>query len=333
MRIHRHLFLSFLILIATVASAQEMVSAPEPQPGSLVGTVLDADGAAVGHATVSVESAAEHLQLNAVTDESGFFSMLGVPSTITLRVQVNATGFASWTSPEIKLSPGQSLEVTEIKLNIAAVDTTVNAIFPEQLALEQVKAEEKQRVLGIIPNFYVVYDHNPMPLTTALKFRLAMKAATDLATIGGVGIVAGLDQATNHIDFSQGAKGYAQRFGVTYADGFTDILIGGAILPSLLHQDPRYFYQGTGTTKSRVMHALSSPFVCKGDNGKWQFNYSTIGGDLASGAISNLYYPSSNRGPGLVFQTALTAAGGRMINALAQEFILKRFTTGSHKGN
>ena len=39
-------------------------------------------------------------------------------------------------------------------------------------------------------------------------------------------------------------------------------MIGGAILPSLLHQDPRYFYQGSGTKKSRALHALrtySSP--------------------------------------------------------------------------
>jgi hypothetical protein len=76
-------------------------------------------------------------------------------------------------------------------------------------------------------------------------------------------------------------------------------MIGGAILPSLLHQDPRYFYQGTGTKKSRALHALSNSFVCKGDNGRRQPNYSSIGGDLASAAISNAYYPASNRGVGL----------------------------------
>ena len=82
-----------------------------------------------------------------------------------------------------------------------------------------------------------------------------------------------------------------------------------------------------------MLHALSSPFICKGDNGKWQFNYSSIGGDLASGAISNLYYPESNRGANLVVNTALTAAGGRMLNALAQEFLLKKFTSGNHDKN
>jgi hypothetical protein len=76
-----------------------------------------------------------------------------------------------------------------------------------------------------------------------------------------------------------------------------------------------------------MLHALSSPIRAKGDNGKWQFNYSSIGGDLVSGALSNVYYPPSNRGPSLVFTTALTTTAGRMVNALAQEFILSKFTS------
>jgi hypothetical protein len=103
-------------------------------------------------------------------------------------------------------------------------------------------------------------------------------------------------------------------------------MIGGAILPSLLHLDPRYFYQGTGTTKSRFMHAISSPFIARGDIGRWEPNYSSVGGDLATGAISNIYYPESNRGPGLVFENAAITSGGRMVNGLIQEFFLRRLT-------
>jgi hypothetical protein len=103
--------------------------------------------------------------------------------------------------------------------------------------------------------------------------------------------------------------------------------VGEAILPSLLHQDPRYFYQGTGTKRSRVFHAISNAFLCKGDNGRWEPNYSSIGGDLAAGALSNIYYPQSNRGAGIVFENALITTGGRMANGLVQEFILRRFTS------
>jgi hypothetical protein len=140
---------------------------------------------------------------------------------------------------------------------------------------------------------------------------------------------AGVEQAGDTPNYGQGAKGYGQRIGALYANGFTDIMVGEAILPSLLHQDPRYFYQGTGTKRSRVIHALSSPFICKGDNGKWEPNYSSVGGDLAAGAISNIYYPQSNRGAGIVFENALITTGGRMVSGLVQEFILRRFTSGA----
>ena len=195
-----------------------------------------------------------------------------------------------------------------------------------ELAVHQVKLEEKQRVLGFVPNFYVSYDHNAVAMPTKLKYRLALKAATDPVTFLGVAFVAGLDQGGATPDFDEGAEGYGQRVGALFANGFTDIMIGVAILPSLLHQDPRYFYQGTGTKRSRLLHAISAPFICKGDNGRWQPNISSVGGDLASGAISNLYYPESNRGAGLVFVNAGITTGGRMINGVVQEFLLKRFT-------
>ena len=91
-------------------------------------------------------------------------------------------------------------------------------------------------------------------------------------------------------------------------------------------QDPRYYYQGTGTNKSRVYHALASSFVCKGDNGRWQPNYSTVGGDLAAAALSNAYYPASNRGVGLFLSNFFIDTGQRAVANLAQEFILRRLT-------
>jgi hypothetical protein len=139
-------------------------------------------------------------------------------------------------------------------------------------------------------------------------------------------LLAASQQAGDNPNYRQGWIGYGERYGAAYANGFTDIMIGGAILPSLLHQDPRYFYQGTGTNKSRAIHALTSPFICKGDNGLWQPNYSTIGGDLASAAIANAYYPPSNRGLGLFFGNFFINTSQRAAANLAQEFILRRLT-------
>ena len=203
----------------------------------------------------------------------------------------------------------------------------------EQIATEQVHVAEKQRVFGIIPNFYVTYDSHPVPLTTKLKYRLALKASTDPVTFLGVFFMAAVYQAGDVPDYQQGWDGYAQRVGAGLADTTTDIFLGGAVLPSLLHQDPRYFYQGTGTKKSRALHALSSPYICKGDNGKTQPNFSSLGGDLASGAISNLYYPDTNRGVGLVFEGFAVTTAVRTVNALIQEFVLRKLTPSARQTN
>jgi len=237
-------------------------------------------------------------------------------------------GFSSWSSASIVLEPSQFLILNDIHLKLEGESTSVTVHgSTEEIAVEQVHLEEQQRILGFIPNFYVVYDGpNAVPLTTKLKFKLAMRVARDPISILGVGFMSGIDQAANRPDYQQGAKGYGQRFGANAAGAFSDILIGGAILPSLLHQDPRYFYQGTGSTGSRTKHALLSPFICRGDNGHRQINFSSIGGDLGATMLSKTYYPSTNRATGDLMVTFGISEGERMMAAIAQEFILPHFT-------
>ena len=324
------LFLCSLVLCVSftgVAVGQQMISAPEPQTGTIIGTAIDVNDGTVPGADVVLEGPSLPDPTRVQANDNGFFQLAHLKPGIPYRVTVSADGFANWTSREVILKPGQYLELTGIRLQISAAVTTVNAVLStEEIARQQVEVEEKQRVLGFIPNFYVVYDHNAVPLTPKLKFDLALKTSIDPITFLGTALVAGFDQAADLHDYQQGAKGYGQRFGAAYANGLTDILIGGAILPSILHQDPRYFYQGTGTKKSRMLHALSTPFICRGDNGRLQPNYSSLGGYLTSGAISNAYYPASNRGPGLVFSTAFIDIAANMANGVLQEFILRRFT-------
>ena len=183
-----------------------------------------------------------------------------------------------------------------------------------------------QRVFGIVPNFYVSYENDPAPLTTKMKFQLALKVSTDPVTAVGTFFVASAKQAGNTPDYGQGWGAYGKRFGAVAADGFSDIMIGGAILPSLLHQDPRYFYQGTGTTKSRLYHAVGSAFVARSDSGKTMPNYSYLLGDLCAGALSNAYYPRADRGANLVFTNAAIGIAGRAGQAVFQEFLGKRLT-------
>lgn len=319
-----------LLLLAAIAMAAplaaEDVNATKPGAGRITGTVTDVNNDIVAGATVVLEGPVPGDPRKVLSDGDGFFQFQDLePGTYS--VGITANGFAAWTSPPIIVNPGQYVILTGTKLKVAEVMTTVSVDYsPVEVATEQVKIEEQQRVLGIFPNFYVVYDHDAAPLTTKLKFQLALKTSIDPVTIIAAAAFAGMNQAGDTPNYVQGLKGYGERFGATAADGVSDIMIGGAILPSLLHQDPRYFYQGTGTNKSRILHAISNPFICRGDNGHLQPNYSSIGGDLGSAALSNAYYPPSNRGAGLVFQNLLISTGERMLSSLAQEFILHRLT-------
>lgn len=335
--IHKPFALCAFVLclsIAILAAAQEPEAPSQPQAGSVGGTVLDTNNDVVPGATVTIDGPNSNEHRTTSSDENGSFRIGDLPPGGPYHVTIHANGFVAWVSPLLTIAPGEIEFVKDIRLAIAGGATSVTVLSsPVEIATEQVKVEEQQRVLGVIPNFYVVYDKDAPPLTTGLKFKLALKAGTDPVTLLGVAFLCGIGQAGDSPDYREGLIGYGQRFGANFTDGFTDIMFGGAVLPSLLHQDPRYFYQGTGTKKSRALHALESPFICKGDNGKWQPNYSSVGGDLISGAISNAYYPDSNRGPGLVFENALITTGGRMVNGLVQEFLLRKLTPSAKRND
>ncbi len=333
----KHILWVLLLLLACSApirAAGQLPAAPEAQRGNVSGYVVDTDNAAIPHATVTVEGPAEPGKsgdkFTVDADDAGFFRVPGLKAGVSYSVSVTAQGFGTATQANVQLLPGQELTLSSLMLKPTS-DVTVTAISAHEAAVEEEKVEEHQRVLGVIPNFYVEYDRSDVvPMPAMLKFKLALKASTDVVSLAAAGFLAGVNQAANSPHYVEGAKGYGQRIGAAYAEGASDILIGGAILPTLLRQDPRYYYQGTGTKKSRFLHAVSSPIICKGDNGHNQFNLSSVGGDLISGALSETYYPPIDRGPGLVFKSALVITGGRVANSLLQEFVLSKFTTHKH---
>ena len=310
---------------------------PVPQRGTIVGTVTDVNDDPVPGAAVILQDPESSDVRTVTTNDNGFFEIRDVEPGSPYHVTISARGFAGWASPVVILDPGQYkiLDVSKVRIEEVQTTVTVTPESSEEIAIQQVKIEEKQRGFGIIPNFFEVYGSNPAPLTARLKFSLALRVVRDPFTAAGVAMLAGIGQAAGTPDYVQGARGFAERFGANYANQFTDIMIGGAILPSLLHQDPRYYYQGTGTRKSRALHAISDLFITKGDNGRLQPNYSSLGGDLASAAISNLYYPGSNRGAGLVFQNFAIDSAVHMGVRLLQEFVFRptKGTTVRDTGN
>jgi hypothetical protein len=301
------------------------------QTSSISGTVTDTNDDIVPGATVTLLQAGK-VTSTTTANADGAFRFAGLQPGVTFRIAMSAQGFVTWTSNDITLDPGQFYIVTQGRMPVQGEATSITVSGSnEQIALEQIHVAEQQRVLGFIPNFYVVYDKNPVPLPAKLKFKLAWRVLIDPINIVGAAALAGMNQAGDTPNYQQGAKGYGQRFGAVYADGFTDLILGGAVLPALLHQDPRYYYQGTGTAHSRAFHAMSAPFVCMGDNGKRQINYSSIGGDLFSASLSNLYYPDSNRGASLVFTTFLLDTGTRVASTLVQEFVIRKLTPSAKK--
>ncbi len=317
--------IAFALALSIMALGQS-IDAPEPKLGTIVGTVTDVNGDTVPGATVVLEDPGTQDRRMVKTAENGFFEFDRIKPGIPYRIDITAKSFEEWRSPAVTIEPSQA-KILNAELRIPTEHRAVEVTYtPEEVAIEQVKHEERQRVFGIVPNFYVVYDPDPVALTTKLKFELALKVARDPVTAAGVVFMAGVWQAADTPNYGQGSEAFGKRLGASAANGLTDIMLGGAILPSLLHQDPRYFYQGTGTTRSRMRHAMFSPFIAKKDNGNWQPNYSSIGGDLASSAISNLYYPASNRGAGLVFSSFAVNTAERVAASLAQEFLLGRFT-------
>ena len=267
-------------------------------------------------------------ELNLHSNAEGRFSFSDVPAG-GFELLLSAPGFAVRRVTGT-LHAGETLELLDVNIEIAGATTEVQVSGADhfELAQEQLKVQETQRVLGVIPNFYVSYDPNAVSLNSKQKFELAWRSSVDPVTIAASGVVAGVQQATDGFSgYGQGTQGYAKRFGASYADSFIGNMVGGAILPSLLKQDPRYFYKGTGSIRSRIFYAIANAIVCKGDNGHWQPDYSGILGGLAAGGISNLYYPEKSRnGAALTFENTGLSIASSAVGNLFQEFLVRRLT-------
>jgi hypothetical protein len=296
-------------------------------PGTITGTVVDSSGAAIAGARVSLTRDGKPSPQEAQSGGTGEFSFVNVAPG-PFQLSVTSEGFGKQETAGL-LHPGEILTLPQIALAVATESTQIQVVLPRvELAEEELKVEEKQRIFGVIPNFYVSYVPNAAPLAPRQKFQLAWRSTIDPVNFIVVGAFAGIEQANNAWSgYGQGAQGYAKRYGAAYTDFVTSTFIGSAILPSLLKQDPRYFYKGTGTVRQRVFYAIANSVICKGDNGHWQANYSSILGSLASGGISNLYYPSQNRnGAALTFENTLIGIGESAATNILQEFLIRKLT-------
>jgi hypothetical protein len=324
---------------STASNANTSPQEPEqevPQaaatPGIIAGTIMDRSGSVAAGAIVHLTSNDKSFSRQATSGNNGEFSFTNVPPG-PFKLSVSAEGFGDQEFSG-ELASGQTYLVPPILISIATVVTDVKVtVDPVEVATEQVKEQEQQRVLGFIPNFYVTYRNDAAPLTSRLKFQLAWRSSTDPITILGTAFLAGLQQAGDQYgEFGQGAQGYAKRLGAGYADVVASTFLSGAVFPSLLKQDPRYYYQGTGSTRPRLLHAVGNAVVCRGDNGRTQINYSNIAGVFGGAALSTRFYPTTN--PGMfTLSNGLIRLGESSLAGVIQEFVLRKFTKTKHGGD
>lgn len=310
-------------------SFPETLVAKEPAPedsGSVAGTVLDRSGATVSGANIHLmhrDGTQFHTMVSQADGEFNFVKIL--PGSYI--VIVSAEGFALFTSGEFPLKSQQAYEVPDISLAVATANMELLVRPTDLIAAEQIRVQEKQRLIGVVPNFFTSYIYDAAPLTWKQKFSLAARGTFDPVSMLGVGFAAGIEQASNTFPgYGQGAAGYGKRFAAKFVDGRTSDFLTHAIYPTLFHQDPRYFYQGSGSVRSRFLHAVGSAFVTRSDSGHTAPNYSYLLGDMSAAALSNLYYPQTNRGR-VVFTNATVGLAGRIGGNLLREFLPKRFTT------
>ena len=313
-------------------AAEALPDAPKPPgaTGTLNGVITDTDGAAIPKAQIDLlEQKEKTIVDTTTTDDTGNYSFTAVPAGEYL-LKISAKGFSSWKVENIVLQAGETQTLKTVELGVEELKAEVSAITIEDLAEQQITREEHQRILGILPNFFVSYERNPMPLTSKQKFKLAFVISRDPLTFFTTGVSAGIEQwQGDFAGYGQQFGGYAKRYGAAYADRVDATFLGAAFFPTIFHQDPRYFYRGHGRVITRALYAISTTVICKGDNGKWQPNVSNVFGNLGAAGVSSLYYPNEAKHDVqvTVVNTLLGVAEGA-IGTLFQEFLLKHVTHG-----
>jgi len=315
------------------ATSAAATPASGAQPATITGTVTGKDGEAYEGVRVSLTMDGAAAAQTVETDPNGAF-VFGNLAAGHFTLTASSQGFAAATLSG-ELHPGESYDAHTIVLALQETTSEIRVSAAQQveIAEAQIHVEEQQRVLGVLPNYYVSYEKNPMPLTPRQKFELAFHSNINPFTFLLTGVFAGIEQADNTFaGYGQGMQGYGKRFGAGYADMAIGNEIGGAILPSLFHQDPRYFYKGTGSIRARAGYAIATSVICKGDNMHWQFSYSSILGGLAAGGISNLYYPRGERsGVEETFENLGIGLAGSALQNVFQEFVVKKLTPSTRR--
>lgn len=328
------------VTMALSAPSESLPDAPLPQqgagqdssaavsPASVEGSVLDLHNAPIAGVQVTVIGQNNGARRTVTVDSNGAFTITGLAPG-DYKVTITLPGMSPSDVTEVELSGGEERELPLITSRTPRTSSTVHVMATmNQVATAQVKEAEKQRVLGVVPNFYTAYIWKSAPMTPKLKFQLALRAEIDPMEFAVDAGVAGVEQWHNTFPgYGRGWQGYGKRFGSAYADSVIGAFVGRAILPTVFHQDPRYFYRGSGSIRSRVFYALAQEFVTRGDDGETEPNYSHVLGNFITAGVSNVYRAPSDRSASLTFRDAGIVTAGDVVGNLLREFLSRPFTS------
>jgi hypothetical protein len=297
--------------------------------GSISGTVMDTSGDVLQGAQVTLVGQVPADTRTVTSGNDGQFKFTGLPPG-TYKITVSGSGMSTFTSDQIpSLQAGEVRIVPPVTLTVSGGATSVTVTANrEELAEEQVHIAVQQRIGGVVPNFYSSYVWNAPPMGTKQKFQLSVRSIIDPVSFLIVAGIAGAEQYQNVFPaYGDGIEGYGKRYGAAMANHVSSTLLGRAVYPSIFRQDPRYFYKGKGSIRSRALYAMSAAVIARGDDGRWKPNYSNVLGNFSAAAISNLYYPEADRGASLVVFNGLADTAADAVANLIREFALKGITT------
>jgi Carboxypeptidase regulatory-like domain len=285
-------------------------NAQQAGTGGLSGTILDTNRNVLQGGRVTLTGLSGSPLRSVESGNNGQFAFTGLPPGV-YKLTVTAPGMNIFTSTQIPLQASEFRIPPSITLSVSGVATSVTVTGnKEELAEEQLQIAVQQRIGGVIPNFYGTYDWNAPPMQAKQKIQLSIRSILDPVSFLTVAGIAGAEQYKNVFPaYGGGIEGYGKRYGAAFANHVSGTLLGRAVYPSIFHQDPRYFYKGKGSIRSRALYAISAAVIARGDDGRWKPNYSRVLGNFSAAAISNLYYPASDRGASLVLFNGLVGTG------------------------
>lgn len=296
------------------------------------GTVLDTNGDVIEGARVVLTSRSGGGEREMQSGPNGQFLFAALPAG-SYEVTVTGKDMSTFVSPKLTVRPGEVRIMSPVVLAVTAATASVTVSgnseeLKEELSEQQVQIAIEQRVWGVFPNFYSSYDWNAPPMKAKQKFQLAYRSMIDPMAFAGAAGIAGFEQYYNIFPgYGAGLPSYFKRFGAAYTNDFSSRMLSSGLFATMFHQDPRYFYKGTGSLQSRTMYAISCAFITRNDDGRWRPNYSHVLGVFAAAALSNLYYPKENRGLTLTLVNGAVETAGNSGSNIVREFILKGITT------